>query len=152
MFIFFAADKSFPTVDVCPISVVGSVIVVTFVAVIVVVIVILVFLQHLKSKWSREKVERFMKDFREKRETENATNGSKQKEEILNLLREILKGGRINKSLKAEMLSIITDEVGNEVTDWKSQSTHLESTSFISGQQPSTEAKEEAGGKGNYSG
>ena len=75
-----------------------------------------------------------------------------QKKQILNLFREILKGGRRNKFLKAEMLSTIMDEVGNEVTDWESQSTHLESTNFISGQQPSTEAREEAESKGNYSG
>ena len=37
-------------------------------------------------------------------------------------------------------------EVESEVTD---QSTHLESTKFISGQQPSMEAREEAESKGN---
>ena len=75
-----------------------------------------------------------------------------QKEQILNLLREILKGGKRNESLKPEMLRTIMDEVGSEVTDWKSQSTHLESTDFISGQQPSMEAREEAESKGNYLG
>ena len=82
-------------------------------------------------------------------EERNVQVEREQKEQILNFLREILKGGKRNKSLKAEMLRTIMDEVGNEVTDWKSQSTHLESTNFISGQQPSTEAREEAGGKGN---
>ena len=85
-------------------------------------------------------------------EERNVQVEREQKEQILNFLREILKGGKRNKSLKAEMLRTIMDEVGNEVTDWNSQSTHLESTNFISGQQPSTEAREEAGGKGNYSG
>ena len=44
-----------------------------------------------------------------------------QKEQLLNLLRDILKGGRRNKSLKAEMLSTIMDEVGSDVNDFVDQ-------------------------------
>ena len=118
----------------------GSFFVVIVVAAGVVVIVIIVFLKYLKFELSPEKVKRFIENL-EMRETGNATSGLRQKEQILKLLREILKGGKRIESLKAEMLSTIMDEVGNEVTDWESQSTHLESTSFISGQQPSTEAR-----------
>ena len=44
-----------------------------------------------------------------------------QKEQLLNLLREILKGGRRNKSLKGEMLRTIVDEVGSDVNDYVDQ-------------------------------
>ena len=44
-----------------------------------------------------------------------------QKEQLLNLLREILKGGKRSKSLKAEMLSTIMDEVGSDVNDFVDQ-------------------------------
>ena len=44
-----------------------------------------------------------------------------QKEQLLNLLRHILKGGRRNKSLKEEMLRTIVDEMGSEVNDYVEQ-------------------------------
>ena len=61
-------------------------------------------------------------------EERNEEIEKEQKEQLLNLLREILKGGRRNKSLKAEMLSTIMDEVGSDVNDFvdqKCQSTCL---------------------------
>ena len=72
-----------------------------------------------------------------------------QKEQLLNLLRAILNRGTRNKSLKAELLSTIMAEVGSEVSEWKSRSTHLEFTNLISDQQQSMEARKEAGSKGS---
>ena len=46
---------------------------------------------------------------------------SEQKEQLLNLLRHILNGGRRNKSLKGEMLRTIVDEVGSDVDDYVDQ-------------------------------
>ena len=54
-------------------------------------------------------------------EEKNEEIEREQKEQLLNLLREILKGGRRNKSLKAEMLSTIMDEVGSDVNDFVDQ-------------------------------
>lgn len=54
-------------------------------------------------------------------EERNEEIEKEQKEQLLNLLREILKGGRRNKSLKAEMLSTIMDEVGSDVNDFVDQ-------------------------------
>ena len=103
-------------------------------------------------KMTREAYGQYLSSVAPDSKERNVEVEREQKEQILNLLREILKGGKRNESLKPEMLSTIMDEVGSEVTDWKSQSTHLESTNIISGQQPPMEAREEAGGKGNYSG
>ena len=61
-------------------------------------------------------------------EERNEEIEKEQKEQLLNLLREILKGGRRDKSLKAEMLSTIMDEVGSDINDFvdqKCQSTCL---------------------------
>ena len=54
-------------------------------------------------------------------EERNEEIEKEQKEQLLNFLREILKGGRRNKSLKAEMLSTIMDEVGSDVNDFVDQ-------------------------------
>ena len=61
-------------------------------------------------------------------EERNKEMEREQKEQLLNLLRHILRGGRRNESLKAEMLSTIMDEVGSDVNDFvdqKCQSTCL---------------------------
>ena len=54
-------------------------------------------------------------------EERNKEMEREQKEQLLNLLRHILKGGRRNKSLKGEMLRTIVDEVGNDVNDYVGQ-------------------------------
>ena len=61
-------------------------------------------------------------------EERNEEIEKEQKEQLLNLLRDILKGGKRNKSLKPEMLNTIVNEVGSEVKemiDQKRQSTFL---------------------------
>ena len=54
-------------------------------------------------------------------EERNKEMEREQKEQLLNLLRNILRGGRRNKSLKAEMLVAITEEVGSDVNDFVDQ-------------------------------
>ena len=54
-------------------------------------------------------------------EERNKEMEREQKEQLLNLLRHILRGGWRNKSLKAEMLSTIMDEVGSDVNVYVNQ-------------------------------
>ena len=54
-------------------------------------------------------------------EEKNEEIEKEQEEQLLNLLRDILKGGKRNKSLKAEMISTIMDEVGSDVNDFVDQ-------------------------------
>ena len=54
-------------------------------------------------------------------EERNKEMEREQKEQLLNLLRHILKGGRKNKSLKGEMLRTIVDEMGSDVNDYVDQ-------------------------------
>ena len=54
-------------------------------------------------------------------EERNKEMEREQKEQLLKLLRHILRGGRRNESLKAEMLVAITEEVGSDVNDFVDQ-------------------------------